>query len=144
MRQDDVLYYSKFILQQEVFCSRNRMCRNMDEEDRSIDRETFKAKIAEYDARIEVLKDKINTIMAPLDEKNEITIDRSAANAKKLTKDLWDKYIESAEVFPNDRIVVKLNFENICLVILASVRYNNVQTHFSCAGIFSMDGGENI
>ena len=78
--------------------------------DRSIDRETFKAKKAEYDARIEVLKDKIHTIMASLDEKNEITIDRSAADAKKLTKDLWDRYIESAEVFPNDRIVVKLKF----------------------------------
>ncbi len=78
--------------------------------DRSIDRETFKAKKAEYDARIEVLKDKINTIMASLDEKNEITIDRSVADAKKLTKDLWGRYIESAEVFPNDRIVVKLKF----------------------------------
>ena len=48
--------------------------------------------------------------MASLDEKNEITIDRSAADARKLTKDLWDRYIESAEVFPNDRIVVKFRF----------------------------------
>lgn len=78
--------------------------------DRSIDSETFKAKKAEYDARIEALKDKINTIMASMDEKNGIDGDRSAVDVRKLTKDLWDRYIESAEVFPNDTIVLKFKF----------------------------------
>ena len=78
--------------------------------DRSIDRESFKAQKADFDRQIELLKGKINAIMVAMDEEKTPDPDRSALDEEKLTKELWDKYIESAEVFPDDRIAVKFKF----------------------------------
>ena len=31
-------------------------------------------------------------------------------NEKELTKDIWDRYIESVDVFPDDRMTIKFKF----------------------------------
>lgn len=78
--------------------------------DRSIDRQTFKTRKVTFDEKIEALKEKMNVIRASMDERKEADVDRSDLDAVDLTKELWDKYIESAEVYPDDRITVKFKF----------------------------------
>lgn len=78
--------------------------------DRNIDRETFKVKKAEYDQEIENLKKKVSTIKALLDDEEEIEVDESVLEAKNLTKEIWDQYIESVDVFPDKRLEIKFKF----------------------------------
>ncbi|MCR5330862.1 MAG: recombinase family protein [Lachnospiraceae bacterium] len=78
--------------------------------DRSVDRENFKTKKAGYDLEIERLKEKIKIIRATMDEEAEMDVDRSILGEKELTKEIWDRYIESVEVFPGERLTVKFKF----------------------------------
>lgn len=78
--------------------------------DRSIDRETFKAKKAGYERKIDSLKEKIRAIRASLDDEEETEADKSVLDEKELTKDIWDKYIESVDVFPDSRLEIKFKF----------------------------------
>ena len=78
--------------------------------DRSIDRGTFKAKKAGYDQEIESIKEKIRAIRASLDDEEETEVDKSVLDEKELTKDIWDKYIESVDVFPDSRLEIKFKF----------------------------------
>ena len=78
--------------------------------DRRIDRDAFKEKKTGYDQEIESLKERIRTIRALLDDEKEIEVDKSVLNEKELTKDNWDKYIESVDVFLDRRLEIKFKF----------------------------------
>ena len=78
--------------------------------DRSIDRETFKAKKAGYDVEIDRLRKRMDTLRAVVDEDDEADVDKSVLDEPKLTKEIWEKYIETVLVFPDDRISVKFKF----------------------------------
>ena len=45
-----------------------------------------------------------------IDEDDEVDVDKSALDVPKLTKEIWEKYIETVLVFPDDRISVKFKF----------------------------------
>ena len=78
--------------------------------DRTIDRETFRERKAEYDQEIDVLKEKIMAIRDLMDDESDADIDESILDKDEITDEIWEKYIESAEVFPDDRMTIKFKF----------------------------------
>ena len=78
--------------------------------DRTIDRETFRLRKAEYDQEIDAHRERISVIRDLLDNKREDNVDESILEKDDLTDEIWEQYIESAEVFPDDRMTIKFKF----------------------------------
>lgn len=78
--------------------------------DRTIDRETFRERKAEYDQEIDVLRERIMAVRELMDDESDADIDESILDKDEITDEIWEKYIESAEVFPDDRMTIKFKF----------------------------------
>ncbi len=77
---------------------------------RTIDRETFRERKAEYDQEIDVLRERIMAVRELMDDESDSDIDESILDKDEITDEIWEKYIESAEVFPDDRMTIKFKF----------------------------------
>ena len=87
--------------------------------DRSIDRETFKAKKAEQDELIAELEQKISDarmaeqLTAESDEAAQARVEtaKSFLDLKEMTEDAWETFVEKVIVYPEYRIEIHWRFE---------------------------------
>ena len=87
--------------------------------DRSIDRETFRAKKQEHDAEIASLEQKISDarmaeqMTAETDEAAQARVEtaQSFLDLKEMTEDAWETFIEKVIVYPEYRIEIHWRFE---------------------------------
>lgn len=87
--------------------------------DRSIDRETFKAKKVEQDEVINDLEQKISDArMAEKlvtdehdDAKEKIETAKTFLDLTEMTDEAWDTFIDEVIVYPDDRVEIRWNFE---------------------------------
>ena len=88
--------------------------------DRTLDRETFKEKKAEYDGEIERLKEELQILQAAggdgqnqaekIREKKEEA--ESFLDVPKMADEIWDKFVKKVKVFPGKRIEIEWKFED--------------------------------
>ena len=86
--------------------------------DRSVDRETFKAKKQEYDTEIASLEQKISVrmaeqLMAESDEAAQSRLEtaKTFLDLKEMTEDAWETFVEKVIVYPEYRIEIHWRFE---------------------------------
>lgn len=87
--------------------------------DRSIDRESFKAKKQEYDDEIAALEQKISDakmaeqLTAESDEavQSRVETAKSFLDLKEMTEDAWETFVEKVIVYPEYRIEIHWRFE---------------------------------
>lgn len=87
--------------------------------DRSVDRETFKAKKQEYDTEIASLEQKISDarmaeqLMAESDEAAQSRLEtaKTFLDLKEMTEDAWETFVEKVIVYPEYRIEIHWRFE---------------------------------
>lgn len=83
--------------------------------DRSIDRETFKEKKAQYDSEIAELEQRISDVS--LAESLSVEADEKVDEVKSflevatLTDDMWEKFLQDVIVYPGGRLEIHWNFE---------------------------------
>ena len=87
--------------------------------DRSIDRETFRAKKQEYDDEIAALEQKISDarmaeqlLQESTDEsRSKVETAKSFLDLKDMTEDAWKTFVEEVIVYPGYRIEIHWSFE---------------------------------
>ena len=83
--------------------------------DRSIDRETFKEKKAQYDSEIAKLEQRISdaSLAESLSVESDEKVDevKSFLDIETMTDDIWEKFIQDVIVYPGGRMEIQWSFE---------------------------------
>ena len=83
--------------------------------DRSIDRETFKEKKAQYDLEIAELEQRISdaSLAESLTAESGEKVDevKSFLEVAAMTDDMWEKFLQDVIVYPGGRLEIHWNFK---------------------------------